>query len=77
MLLVSFYLFGFIRVVSNFRCALGLPAASPAVPVPLQFVFLHSKEFCALPPGYGAEEREKGDKKGLCLILIHSKETVG
>lgn len=71
------YLFGsicFIRVASNFKYALGLPAASPAVLVPLKSVFLHSQELCALPLEYEAEEREKGDRKGLCLILIPNKE---
>lgn len=74
------YLFGsscLMRVVSNLKYTLGLLAASPAVPVPLQSVFLHSQELCALPLEYGAEEREKGDKKDLCLILMHTKEIIG
>lgn len=80
MLLVSMYLFCsscFIRMVSNLKYILGLSIASPAVPQPLQSVFLRSQELGALPLEYRPEERGKGDKKDLCLILINSKEMIG
>lgn len=62
LLLVSMFLFGsscFIRAVSKLKCTLGLPAASPAVPVLLQFVLFHSQELCALPLEYGKKKPKK------------------
>lgn len=63
--------------MSKSKYTAGPLAASPAVPVPLQALFLHLDELHAFPVDYGAEEGEEGGKEHLCLILIYSKEMGG
>ena len=63
--------------MSKLKYTAGPLAVSPAVPVPLQALFLCLRELHSLPVEYGAEEGEEGGKEHLCLILIYSKEMGG